>query len=112
VLRLPAARLERTRTLGSLGLTSLLAMELRNRLEAGLGRSLPATLAWNYPTIAALVEHLAGGAPEPAAAPVASAAGATPAAAGLGAIPDLGAVAELTDDEAALALRAAPRGAR
>jgi acyl transferase domain-containing protein len=107
VLRLPAARLDRTRTLGSLGLTSLLAMELRNRLEAGLGRSLPATLAWNYPTVAALVDHLAGGAPAQAA-PGARTAGGTPAPAAA----DLGAVAELTDEEAALALRASPRGAR
>ncbi len=43
-----------------MGLTSLLSLELRNRLERALGRALPATLAWNYPTIAALSKHLAG----------------------------------------------------
>ena len=36
-----------------------MAMELRNRLEASVGRSLSATLAWNYPTIEMLVDHLA-----------------------------------------------------
>ena len=34
-----------------------MAMELRNRLEAALGRPLSATLAWNYPTVDALVAH-------------------------------------------------------
>ena len=42
-----------------MGLTSLLAMEFRNRLERALGRALPATLAWNYPTVRALADHLA-----------------------------------------------------
>ena len=42
-----------------MGLTSLMAMELRNRLEAALDRPLSATLAWNYPTLEALVDHLA-----------------------------------------------------
>ena len=36
-----------------------MALELRNRLEAGTGLALSATLAWNYPTIAALADHLA-----------------------------------------------------
>jgi acyl transferase domain-containing protein/acyl carrier protein len=45
---------------GAMGLTSLLALELRNRLERALGRRLPATLAWNFPTIAALAAHLSG----------------------------------------------------
>jgi acyl transferase domain-containing protein/acyl carrier protein len=59
VLGLPPARLDKTRPLGSLGLDSLMALELRNRLEAGLGLKLSATLVWNHPTLAALAEHLA-----------------------------------------------------
>ena len=38
-----------------MGLNSLMAIELRNRLETALGRPLSATLAWNYPTIEAIV---------------------------------------------------------
>jgi myxalamid-type polyketide synthase MxaE and MxaD len=36
-----------------------MAIELRNRLETALGRPLSATLAWNYPTIEAIVGYLA-----------------------------------------------------
>jgi malonyl CoA-acyl carrier protein transacylase/NAD(P)-dependent dehydrogenase (short-subunit alcohol dehydrogenase family) len=42
-----------------LGMDSITAVELKNRLEVGLGRSLPAVLTFNYPTIEALVEYLA-----------------------------------------------------
>jgi NAD(P)-dependent dehydrogenase (short-subunit alcohol dehydrogenase family)/acyl carrier protein len=49
-----------TKEFGAMGLTSLLALELRNRLERALGRRLPATLAWNYPTVATLSAHLSG----------------------------------------------------
>jgi acyl transferase domain-containing protein/acyl carrier protein len=43
---------------GAMGLTSLLALELRNQLERVLARPLSATLAWNYPTVASLAAHL------------------------------------------------------
>ena len=82
-------------------------MELRNRLEAALGRSLSATLAWNHPTIGALVEHLAGlvGGEVPGPAPRAS--DAVPSAAANVAV---GEVSELSDEEAAAALRAGRSG--
>jgi acyl carrier protein len=101
VLKIAPARLDSRRALGSLGLNSLMAMELRNRLEAALGRSLSATLAWNYPTIEALAAYLAG-APDSAAqaAPATS----SPAQGDLAS--RLSHVADLTDDDAVLALRA------
>lgn len=43
---------------GSLGMNSLMAMELRTRMEASLSCRLPATMAWNYPTLTALSRHL------------------------------------------------------
>jgi hypothetical protein len=42
-----------------LGLDSLTALELGNRLEASLGVTLSPTLMWNYPTIGALAPYLA-----------------------------------------------------
>ena len=42
------------------GMDSLMAVELRNRLEASLGRSLRSTLVFDFPTIEALTEYLAG----------------------------------------------------
>jgi acyl transferase domain-containing protein/acyl carrier protein len=98
VLKLAPARLDPRKALGSMGLNSLMAMELRNRLETALGRPLSATLAWNYPTVEALVTFLCGDAPA-SAAPVPTAAAVVPAAV------TVDAVAQLSDADAALLLR-------
>jgi phthiocerol/phenolphthiocerol synthesis type-I polyketide synthase B len=58
VLRRPAEQLDLTRPFGTMGLDSLMGLELRNRLESAVEHALPATIAWNYPTVALLVAHL------------------------------------------------------
>jgi acyl transferase domain-containing protein len=98
-LQLPPDGIDEAREFGAMGLTSLLAMEFRNRLERALGRALPATLAWNYPTVCALAGHLAGDTAKPAAS-----------AAVMPILPiqartRLGAVAEMSDADAIVALR-------
>ncbi len=46
------------RPLGELGLGSLAALELRNRLETATGLRLPATVAFDYPTVERLASYL------------------------------------------------------
>jgi acyl carrier protein len=56
----PSTRIDPRRNFGDLGVDSLLAVDLRNRLEAGLDLSLPATLLFDHPNLEALVTHLNG----------------------------------------------------
>ncbi|WP_224242630.1 type I polyketide synthase [Hyalangium gracile] len=58
VLRIPEEQLDARQPLGALGLSSLMGLELRNRLQRLAGVPLPATLLWNHPTIAALAESV------------------------------------------------------
>jgi myxalamid-type polyketide synthase MxaE and MxaD len=97
VLKLAPARLDARKPLGAMGLNSLMAMELRNRLEAALERPLSATLAWNYPTVDALVGFLCGEAPAAVVARPATAAADDAVA--------IEAVAQLSDADAARLLR-------
>jgi SAM-dependent methyltransferase/acyl carrier protein len=54
----PSEQVDPAQPLNGLGLDSLMAIELRNALGAGVKRTLPATLLFNYPTIDALSQYL------------------------------------------------------
>lgn len=58
VLRCAPERIDRDRTLGTMGLDSLMALEFVRRLNAGLGVALPTTSVFNYPTIRLLARHI------------------------------------------------------
>lgn len=51
--------LDPDRSFAEMGMDSLIAVELRNRLQISLGSSIPSTVAFDYPTTAALAEFLA-----------------------------------------------------
>jgi malonyl CoA-acyl carrier protein transacylase/NAD(P)-dependent dehydrogenase (short-subunit alcohol dehydrogenase family) len=71
VLRLDPARIDRAAPFTSLGMDSLMSLELRNRIEAAFGLRLSATLVYTYPTVAqladGLLDRLAPGSMSPAA---------------------------------------------
>jgi myxalamid-type polyketide synthase MxaB len=59
VLKLdPNMELQSDQGLSELGMDSLMAVELKNRLMDSLNCSLPSTIIFDYPTIEALTEHL------------------------------------------------------
>jgi acyl transferase domain-containing protein len=58
VLGCPIDRVLPDKTLESLGLDSLTAMEFNDRVERGLGLEVSTSMVWNYATITALSGHL------------------------------------------------------
>ncbi len=70
--------IDRDKGLFEMGMDSLMSVELKARLEQGLGVPLPSTLTFNYPNVNALTRFLAGmvteTGPAPAPAPAAAAA--------------------------------------
>lgn len=82
----PAELTDRRAGFSALGMDSLATLELRNRLQAGLGESLPAALAFHYPNLETLTGFLATGVldAKTEAAPPAAAGEPPPAAAAAG----------------------------
>ncbi|MEB4211545.1 type I polyketide synthase [Mycobacterium sp. 94-17] len=60
VTRTDAAQIRESTGFFDLGMDSLMAVELRRRLEQGVGTSLPATLAMDYPRITDVADYLLG----------------------------------------------------
>lgn len=54
----PNLQIDPLQPLNTLGMDSLMAIEMRNALSMGLGKSLSATLMFDYPTSSALADHL------------------------------------------------------
>ncbi len=59
ILGLPPAAIDPTAPLTATGLTSAGILELRARLESTLGIAIAPAAGWRYPTVEALVPHLA-----------------------------------------------------
>jgi acyl carrier protein len=57
VMRMDPEAIERDVPLLQLGLDSLMSMEIRSALESSIGKVLPPTLVWTYPTVAALAQR-------------------------------------------------------
>jgi NAD(P)-dependent dehydrogenase (short-subunit alcohol dehydrogenase family)/acyl carrier protein len=103
ILKLPESRVDATQPFGTLGLDSLMAVELRNHLEAEVQLKLSATMAWNYPTVNELRDYLLARLdPSEALAGPPRDVSSTTNPAAVGEIFD--AVAELSEDEALAAL--------
>ncbi|MEV4561332.1 acyltransferase domain-containing protein [Kitasatospora sp. NPDC049285] len=60
VTRVPAASVAPDSPMRSLGVDSVMSLELRNRLERRFGLRLAATVIWNYPTVQELSAFLYG----------------------------------------------------
>ncbi len=54
-----ADKLDRTQGFFKLGMDSIMTVQLRSQLEASIGRPLPPTVAFEYPTVASLADYLA-----------------------------------------------------
>jgi acyl carrier protein len=95
----PERRPDRDRGFFDMGMDSLMAVELKKRLEASLERPLSPSVVFDYPTVERLARHLSGALgldPEPSTAAGREAESGTESLAG--------AVEQLSDEEAAALL--------
>ncbi|WP_116374612.1 type I polyketide synthase [Mycobacterium sp. MFM001] len=60
VTRVDAAEIREDAGFFDLGMDSLMAVELRRRIEQGVGKEIPATLAMDYPRLSNVVDYLLG----------------------------------------------------
>lgn len=60
VTRVDAAEIREDAGFFDLGMDSLMAVELRRRIEQGVGKEMPATLAMDYPRLSDVVDYLLG----------------------------------------------------
>ena len=60
VTRIDAAEIREEAGFFDLGMDSLMAVELRRRLEQAVGKELPATLAMDYPRLVDVADYLLG----------------------------------------------------
>ena len=60
VTRVDAAEIREDAGFFDLGMDSLMAVELRRRIEQGVGKEIPATLAMDYPRLSDVVDYLLG----------------------------------------------------
>jgi NADPH:quinone reductase-like Zn-dependent oxidoreductase/acyl carrier protein len=58
VLRMNPSEIDPKTPFRSLGVDSLMGLELRNRLEASLGLSMSVTMVWAYPDVVLLARHI------------------------------------------------------
>jgi acyl carrier protein len=59
ILDVDAAEIDPDRSLGDMGVDSLLGLEFRKVIQTRCDIVLPATLVWNYPTVGAIASHIA-----------------------------------------------------
>jgi acyl carrier protein len=54
----PSFKLDLNQGLATFGMDSLMTIELKNRLQASVGKTLSSTIVFDHPTVAALAEYL------------------------------------------------------
>jgi acyl carrier protein len=99
VLKTSPQRIDPKKPLGSMGVDSLMALELVRRLSRSLGVKIPATAVFNYPTVAKLVVHVQSRMAVADSASIRATPNATISAPAMGAVPSAN-IQVMSDDDA------------